>query len=209
VLVAWTSTRWLLASVAYADGVRSGIAGQMAEAHREFQRSVALAPGLSLPAEAAAYAALRLAGIETDPARRGEFLREAAAVLDRARQQSTGGVASWALTGQIALAQARAGDRSKLAESLDAFESAARLRPDDPQVLAQWSWAWLESRDAARARETAQRALSRDDRQWLAWAVLARSARELGNLTEAEEARAQARKLAPAGARRALDAILP
>lgn len=209
VLVAWTSTRWLLASVAYAEGARRGIAGQMAEAHREFQRSVALAPGLPLPAEAAAHTALRLAGSETDPARRRELLREAAAVLIRARHHATGSVASWTLTAQIALAQARAGDRSKLSESLDAFEAAARLSPDDPHLLAQWSWARLESGDAARARQMAERALSRDPAEWLAWAVLARSARELGNLEEAERAVGTARKLAPPEARRLLDTTVP
>jgi len=209
VLVAWTSTRWLLASVAYAEGSRRGIAGQRAEAHREFQRSVALAPGLPLPAEAAAYTALRLAGGETDPARRRELLREAAAVLIRARHHATGSVASWTLTGQVALAQARAGDRSKLPESLDAFGAAAQLRPDDPQLLAQWAWAWLESGDAARARQTAERALSRDPREWLAWAVLAGSARELGDLAEAERALRTARQLAPPEARRLLDSIAP
>jgi cytochrome c-type biogenesis protein CcmH/NrfG len=152
---------------------------------------------------------MRLAGSETDPARRRELLGEAAAVLIRARHHATGSVASWTLTAQVALAQARAGDRSKLAESLDAFGAAARLRPDDPQVLAQWSWAWLESGDAARARQTAERALSRDPREWLAWAVLARSARELGDLAEAERALGAARKLAPPEARRLLDAIVP
>jgi cytochrome c-type biogenesis protein CcmH/NrfG len=209
VLIAWTGTRWLLASVAYAEGVRSGIAGRLAEAHRQFQRSAALAPGLPLPAEAAAYTALRLAGSETDPARRRDFLREAAAVLIRTRRHATGSVGSWALSAQVALAQARAGDRSKLSESLDAFGAAARLRPDDPELLAQWSWAWLESGDAARARQTAERALSRDPRGWLAWAVLARSARELGDLAEAERALGAARKLAPPEARRLLDSIVP
>ncbi len=208
VLVAWTSTRWLLASVAFAEGTRRAIAGQTTDAHRAFQRSVALAPGLPLPAEAVAYTALRLAGSETDPARRRDFLREAAAVLIRARHHAIGSVASWTLTGQVALVQARAGDRSKLSESLDAFAAAARLSPDDPQVLAQWSWAWLESGDAARAHQTAERALSRDPAAWLAWAVLARSARELGNLAEAERALGTARKLAPPEARRLLDAIV-
>ena len=209
VLVAWASTRWLLASVAFADGTRHAMAGQLAEAHREFQHGVTLAPGLPLPAESAAYTALKLAGSETDPARRGELLREAAAVLIRARHLATGGAASWTLTAQIALAQARAGDRSKLAESLDAFEAAARLSPDDPEMLAQWAWAWLESGDAARAHQTAERALSRDPEQWLAWAVLARSARELGNLAEAESALRSARKLTPPGARRVLDYLEP
>jgi Tfp pilus assembly protein PilF len=209
ILVAWASTSWLLASVSYAEGVRRAIAGQMAEAHRDFQRAVALAPGLSLPAEAAAHTALRLAGSEPDPARRQELLRAAAAVLIRARHHATGGVASWTLSAQIALAQARAGDRSKLAESLDAFGAANRLRPDDPGLLAQWSWAWIESGDAARARQTAERALSRHPGEWLAWAVLARSARELGDLAEAERALGTARKLAPPEARRLLDAIGP
>ena len=209
VLVAWTSTRWLLASVAYAEGTRRGIAGQMADAHREFQRSVALAPGLPLPAQAAAYTALRLAGSETDPARRRDFLREAAEVLIQARHHATGSVASWTLTAQVTLAQARMGDRSKLSESLDAFGAAAQLSPDDPRLLAQWSWAWLESGDAARARQTAERALSRNRREWLAWAVLARSARELGDLAEAERALGTARKLAPPEARRLVEAIAP
>ena len=204
-LVVGTSTRWLLASVAYAEGVRHGLAGQMAEAHGDFQRSIALAPGLPLPAEAIAYAAIRLAGSEGDPARRRELLREAASLLVRSRQHAAGSAASWTLTAQIALAQAQAGDRGKFVESLDAFAVAARLRPDDPEVLAQWSWAWLESGDAARARQTAERALARDPREWLAWIVLARSARELGDLAEAERALGTARKLAPPEARRLLD----
>lgn len=208
-LVAWTSTRWLLSSVAYANGVRLWIAGQVAEAHRSFLHSVALAPGLPLTAEAVAYTAVRLAATETDPARRRDLLREAAAVLVRARHHASGGVASWTMTAQVALAQARAGDRSKLAESLDAFRAADRLRPDDPGLLAQWSWARLESGDVARARETAERALSRNPGEWLAWAVVARSARELGNLAEAERALGTARKLAPPEARRVVDAIAP
>jgi cytochrome c-type biogenesis protein CcmH/NrfG len=209
ILIAWTSTRWLLASVAFADGARRQIAGQMEAAHRDFHRSIALAPGLTLPAEAAAYTDLRLAGSETDPARRRELLREAAEVLVRARHHATGSAASWTTTAKIALTQARAGDRSKLAESLEAFGAAARLRPDDAALLAQWSWVWLESGDAARARQTAERALSRDPREWLAWAVLARSARELGDPAEAERALGTARNLAPLQARRLLDGIAP
>jgi cytochrome c-type biogenesis protein CcmH/NrfG len=209
VLIAWTSTRWLLASVAFADGARHGAAGQTAEAHRDFQRSVALAPGLPLPAEGAAYTAFRLAGRESDPATRRELLSEAAAVLIRARHQAAGSVASWTLTAQVAFAQARAGDRSKLAASLDAFGAADRLRPNDPELLAQWAWAWLASGDAARARETAERALAREPGEWLAWAVLARAARELGDGAEAERARGRARQLTPPEARRLVDTIAP
>lgn len=208
-LVVWTSTRWLLASVAFADGARRQIAGQMEAARRDFHRAVALAPGLTLPAEAAAYTDLQLAGSETDPARRRELLREAAEVLVQSRHHATGSATSWTTTAQIALTQARTGDRSKLAESLEAFGAAVRLRPNDPALLAQWSLVWLESGDAARARQIAQRALSRDPRGWLAWAVLARSARELGDPAAAERALALARELAPPEARRLLQAIAP
>jgi tetratricopeptide (TPR) repeat protein len=208
-LVAWASTRWLLASVAYADGVRHGIAGQMSDAYRDFRRSVALAPWLPLPAEAAAYAALRLAGSETDPSRRLDLLGEADAALVEARRHAMSGAGSWALAGQVAFAEAQAGQRGKLVESLDAFAAAARLRPGDAKLLAQWGWAWLESGDPARARQTAERALSHDPRAWLAWAVLARSARALGDRAEAERAVGKARELASPEAGRLLDAISP
>ena len=46
------------------------------------------------------------------------------------------GAESWALTAQVALAEARAGERSRLAVSHDAFAAALRLRPDDAKLLA-------------------------------------------------------------------------
>ena len=208
-LVAWASTRWLLASVAYADGVRHGITGQMSDAYRDFRRSIALAPGLALPAEAAAYTALRLAGSETDLPRRLELLHDGQRILAQARHYALGGAGSWALTAQLALAEARAGERGQLAASRDAFAVALRLRPGDARLLAQWGWSWLESGDPVQARQTAERALARDPREWLAWAVLARSSRELGDRAEAERAVARARELAPPEAHRLLNAMLP
>ena len=68
----------------------------------------------------------------------------------------------------------------------------------------------LESGDARRARQMAERALalSAGRREWLPWAVLARSARELGDTEEARRAADNARRLAPAEVQRLLDGFL-
>lgn len=207
-LVAWTSTRWLLASVAYAGGVRRGIAGQLSDAYREFRRSVELAPWLPIPAESAAYTALRLATSESDPSRRGDLLHEAKTLLAEARRSALGGAGSWALTAQIALAEARAGEPGQFDVSQAAFAVALRLRPGDPRLLAQSAWVWLESGHALQARRTAERALARDPREWLAWAVLARASKALGDTAGAGHAAGQARALAPPEARGLLDPLL-
>jgi hypothetical protein len=207
-LVTWVSTRWLLASMAYAAGVRHGITGHLSDAFREFERSVALTPWLSLPAESAAYTALRLATSETDPSRRAGLLDEAKGLLAQARHYAIGGPGSWALTAQIAFAEARAGEPSQFAVSRDAFAIALRLRPGDPRLLAQSAWVWLESGDAPQARQTAQQALARDPREWLAWAVLARASKALGEAAEAGYAAGRARDLAPSNARGLLDPLL-
>ena len=204
-LIGWINTRWLVASVAYADGARRQIAGRTAEAHGDFRRAGELAPWLPLPAEAFAYTSLQLAGIEMSPGRRMDLLHEGEAALAGARRHALGGGASWTLTAQLAFAEARAGERSKLPLSLQAFEVAAKFRPLDPQLAAQWGWALLESGDARRARQMAERALalSAGRPEWLPWAVLARSARELGDTEEARRAADNARRLAPAGVQRA------
>jgi len=138
------------------------------------------------------------------------LLREGEAALVEARDYATGGPVSWLLTAQLAFAEARAGDRSKLAVSLAAFETAARFRPRAPQLLAQWAWAWLESGNPARAREAAQNALALSaDREWLAWAVLARAAEQQGDAEQAERAADRTRALAPPEARRLLENVLP
>ena len=76
-------------------------------------------------------------------------------------------------------------------------------------LLAQSGWVWLESGDAREARRIASQALARDPREWLAWAVLARAARNLGDTHDEETAAVKARALAPREARRLIDSILP
>jgi hypothetical protein len=209
-LVAWVQTQWLLASIAYAAGVRAGIAGRPAEAHRSLARSRHLAPGLTLPAEGLAYSALRLASAETDPSRRQALLRDAEMVLDDLRRGAAPGTAAWMLRAQVAFAQAMAGDRRKLRASVDAFAEAARRRPWDGPLLAQWAWALLEAGDLAQARATAERAVAGPPRTeaWLAWGVLARASRGLGDGAQADRAAATARRLAPPTARPVLESII-
>jgi hypothetical protein len=207
-LVGWASTHWLFASMAYARGVRLGIAGQLADAYGEFQRSAALAPWLPLPAESAAYTALRLATAESLPSRRIALLHEADALLRQARDHAIGGPGSWALRAQIAFAEARTGQPSQLATSRDAFAVALRLRPDDPRLLAQSAWVWLESGDPLQARRAAEQALAREPREWVAWAVLARVLKGQGDTPGTEQATRHARDFAPPEARPLLDALL-
>lgn len=69
---------------------------------------------------------------------------------------------------------------------------------------------WLPcAHPAGVARQTAERALALNPREWLAWAVVARSARELGDVAAAEHAVGKARELTPLEARGLLDAVLP
>lgn len=208
-LLGWGSTRWLVGSVAYAQGMRLWIGGEISAAHREFQRASDLVPWLSLPSETMADLSLRLAAKEGNPTRQVTLLREAEATLARARRYATPTAAHWTLTGQVAFAQARVGDRSKLAVALDAFAAAGQLRPDDPHLLPQWALAWLESGDPLRARQMAKNAVALGPEEWLAWAVLARSAHQLGDAKEARRAATEARRLAPPEARRRLENLLP
>jgi len=204
------SARWLLASVAYAEGTRQHLAGQAGPATESFRRAVDWMPLLPLPAEAFAYSALRLAAADPSPERRLALLGEAEGVLEAARRHALGGATTWTLTAQIALAEARAGDRRKLATSLFAYERAVRLRPDDPQLLSELAWAQIESGDPGRARETAGRALSLrwGEAHWLAWAALSRAAYELGDSEVADRAGQVAKRRAPSEARRVLDSLL-
>jgi Tfp pilus assembly protein PilF len=115
----------------------------------------------------------------------------------------------WTLSAQVAFARVRAGERSELGASLGAFERAARLRPGDGQLLSQWAWALLEARDPARARAVAEKATAQSHTAdpWLAWAVLARAARDLGDEAAAERAARLALSLAPPEARRLLESL--
>ncbi len=209
-LVVWLETSWLLASTAYAEGARAHIAGRTAEALADFQRARRLAPWLSLPAEGVGYTALRMAAREPTASGRLAVLREGESALAAARRHSPASAASWALSAQVAFAEARAGDRAKLPESLAAFDRAARLRPQDPALLAQWGWALLDAGNPAAARKVAERAIEMSARRpdWLAWAVLARSARELGDDGAARRAADEAARAAPAEARHLLAEFL-
>lgn len=204
-------TRWLLASIAYAQGARGYMAGRAAEAHADFRRSMDLAPWHALPAEAFASTTLKLAGGETDSLRRLDLLHDGESALARARSHAFASAASWTLTAQLTFAEARAGERGKLPLSLEAFEAAARLRPQDADLLAQWGWAWLEGGDARRAREAAERAVAVSGGRpgWLAWAVLARAARESGDGEKADAAADMAMRAAPPEARHLLKAFIP
>jgi Tfp pilus assembly protein PilF len=136
-------------------------------------------------------------------------LREADAALAGVRRPAAMGGGYWTLSAQVAFARVRAGERSELEASLQAFEHAARLRPGDGQLLSQWAWALLDAGDPARARSVAEKATAQPQRRdpWLAWAVLARAAKDLGDEPAAERAAGQARSLAPPEARRLLESL--
>jgi tetratricopeptide (TPR) repeat protein len=209
-LTAWGTTQWLLASMAYARGAVSGMAGRTAEAYPAFERSAALAPWLPLPAEAMAQTSLQLAAAETNVGRRARFLGAGEAALEGLRRHALPGAADWALTAQLAFARVRDGDRSRLGTTLDAFSRAADLSPRSPNLLTQWAWALLHAGDSAGAKRVVGQALSAPggDSDWFTWAVLARACNELGQVTEEEQAKSMARKLAPPAARPALDGFL-
>ena len=212
-LTAWGTTQWLYASMAYARGAVLVIAGRSEEAAPAFERSRALMPWLPLPAQAIAQTKLQLAATETDPTRRGRLLGEAEATLADVRRHALPGSADWALAAQIAFAQVRSGDRGKLEASLDAFARATKLSPRNPDTLAQWGWALLYAGDPAGGRRAAEEALAisteGSQNQWVAWAVLALAARQLGDRAVEEQAGQMARKLAPPAARRGPNAVMP
>ncbi len=209
VVLGVASTRSLLASIDYAEGTRHALGGRMAAAHERYRTSVTLAPWLLAPAEAFASTALRLADGESDASRRLVILREADSALARARGHTIDGVTSWTLTAQLSFAAALAGDRARLPVSRNAFVEALRRQPDDAGLLAQWGWAVVESGDVAEARRIGERAVARNPRSWLGWAVLARSARVLGDLAAADAAAVKAKALAPPEARRLVDTMVP
>lgn len=211
VAAAWGSSQWLLSSVAYAAGGRSAMAGKPAEALPAFERSRALMPWLPLPAEAVVQTRLELAGTERDPAARARMLAGAEAALAELRRHAVPGAADWSLLGQVRLAQARSGDRTRLGESLGAFATAAKLAPRNSELLAQWAWALRDAGDPIGARRTAEQALAAAEPpgSWFAWLVLALAARDLGEAAQEQQARSMARTLAPAAARPTLDALIP
>lgn len=208
VAVAWTSTSSLLASIAYTRGTRAGIAGRLDEAHADFERAHRLAPWLSATAEALGNSALALAAREGDAGRRAALLSGAGGALARTRPYLTDAVFPWALAGQVAYAQARAGDAGKRAVARASFAAAARQRPDDAGAQASLALTILDDGDAAQAHALAMEAVRRDARGWLGWAVLARASVQLGDVRGAEQAAARARAEAPPGASRVVESLL-
>jgi hypothetical protein len=202
------STRWLLASVAYAEGTRLALARQLAEAVPRFDRARALMPWVSLSGEALAYAQFRLAVAEGDPARRRAGLERAEKTAAETRAAAGAGGAGWTLAGQIAFAQARGGDRAKLDQGIEALALAVQWRPADSHLQAQWGWALLEQGQIAQGRRAAHAALAVNRKEWLALATLARAARLEGDTAEAERLRARAEAAAPPEASATLKALL-
>jgi hypothetical protein len=208
-MAALGATGWLLASGWFATGSRAWATGDVQAARRAFQRASAVAPWLARPADAAAEAALTLASQEPDPRRRRTLLDEAARSLDRARRAARPTGEHWALRGQVAQAEAMAGRPEKLEEAVRAYTEAVRVRPTDGRLHALRGLALLEAGDPAGARAAAAQAVATAPDAWLGWAVLARSARRLGDQALAEEAAGRARALAPARAQALLDRLTP
>jgi predicted Zn-dependent protease len=112
------------------------------------------------------------------------------------------------LAGQVALARVAAGERREIDAARAAFAEAARQRPRDPRALTYGAMASLEAGLPGEAHTLAGKALGLDRDDWLAWAALARASDRLGNATEAERARFEARRAAPAEVRDAIERLV-
>ena len=204
IVTAGATTRWLLASMAYRQGAALGIADRPREAGPAFERARTLMPWLPLPAEALVQTRLQLAGAEPDGARRAQLFKEGEAALADLRRHALPGATDWTLAAQLAFAQVRLGDRSKLDAALEGFTRAEALSPRNADIIAQRAWAMLVAGDPAGARGAAERALaiSPDRNQWLAWGIIALAARRLGDRAGEEEALRMAKQFSPPPGRR-------
>jgi hypothetical protein len=203
------SARSLLGSMAYATGIRRGIAGDLATAQHEFVRASHLAPWVPFPAEAAADVSLRMMAAEPNATRWADWILQAQEALARARRHAPLRSELWRLSAQVGLASMRAGHPEQFGEALRAFSEAARLNPGNAEILAQWALALLQNGDPIGGRTLAEKALDSDRQTWLAWAVLARSYEQLGNPARARLSADEARRLAPEPMRRQLEKLLP
>ncbi|MGH7332175.1 MAG: hypothetical protein ACREKS_05375 [Candidatus Rokuibacteriota bacterium] len=208
-LVIVGSTCFLLGSMAYAEGTRRGVAGDLVTARREFMRSTQLVPWVPFPAEAAAHVSLRLAAAPPSPAQRADLLAEAQRTLDRALWYAPLRSELWRLRAQVALGRARAGGPGDLAQASQDFSEAKRLRPEDPEILIQWALAMMQGGDPLVAKRLAENALDLDRSAWLAWAILCRSRFMLGDSEQAQHCAKEARRLAPPDVRDLLERLLP
>jgi O-antigen ligase len=210
VITAVGSTRWLLASTAYGRGVRHLLlAHDSGAARAEFARSSRLAPWAPQGVEALAVLSLRLARESEEPARRARLLQEAREALERARPYVQTLASHWLLSARVARAEAHAHGSAGFTPALEAFAAAARRRPGDARILAEWGLAALEAGQTEPARSLAERAVARNAKEWLGWAVLARAAADLGDPAGSAAASGRARRLVPAEERESAERILP
>jgi len=204
------STRWLQASLAYAGATRATLAGRLGDAVAGFARARALMPWVSLSGEGLAAVLLRVASLEPDARQRRALLRRVEAVLAETRAVAGAAGPGWTLAAQTGFARVRMGERERMGQALEAFDRAVAWRPADPALRSQLAWALLEQGAVERAGDEARIALALSrDREWLAWAILARTAALGGDAREAERAAQEARKQAPPEARETLARVLP
>jgi tetratricopeptide (TPR) repeat protein len=202
------TTRALQGSMAYAAGNSRWIAGDLATARREFVRASGLAPWLPFPAEAAADVSLRLMAAESNRPPRVDWLTEAQEALDRARRHVPSRGHLWLVSAQVELARASAGQPERLDAAFRDFQEADRLSPANPDILARWALAMVQTGDPRGGLRLAERALEIDRGSWLAWSVFARSCGQLGDSARAQFGAGEARRLAPAAARPLVERLL-
>ena len=193
------TTLWLLASLAFTSGIFHASSGQLGVAQLELRRATRLVPWMTAPRSAAADVGLRMASREPDPARRTDRLREIEAFLAGAHGGASVSGDIWLVKAKTALTRALDGENDQLRMALAAFAMADRLRSNDADVLTPWSIALLRGGQPAQARELAERVLSTNRRDWLAWAVAARASAQMGDVEKEKEAAAEARRLVPPG----------
>jgi cytochrome c-type biogenesis protein CcmH/NrfG len=208
-LVIVGSTYFLLGSLTYAAGTRKGVAGDPVSARHDFMRASQLVPWVPFPAEAAADVSLRLARPLSNPAQRAELLVDAQRTLDRALWYSPLRRELWRLCAHVAFGRARAGHPEEAARAFQCFSEAARLRPEDPEILIQWALALIQMGDCRTARRLAEKALGLDPKSWQAWAILARCHSALGDASQAQHSAKEARRLVPPDERDRLEKLLP
>jgi uncharacterized DUF497 family protein len=79
------------------------------------------------------------------------------------------------------------------------FATAQRLRPNVMAVMGPWSLVLLQDGQIENARELARLVVSRNRLDWIAWTVLSRASRQLGDWDTAMYAAAEARRRVPRG----------
>jgi tetratricopeptide (TPR) repeat protein len=201
------TTVWLMGSMSYARGVALARANRFAEARVQLEHAARLVPWLPAPRSTAGEAALRIAGLEGDPARRAAAIKRIEMLLATPHRGSAVSADLWLVRGQVALTRARDGELQQRVAALAAFARADRLRPNDIRILTPWALTLLIDNQPAQARALAERVVRMDDEEWLAWAVIARASARLGDQPREREADAEARRRVPPENVRFLDGL--